>query len=187
MKTLFAVMLCFSLAGCGATVGLGARTSVSTFDGSRSVSIEPHGTNCGMSMVCTLVGAEWNSKHPEQAFLIIEYMGSYTSIQAAALNVDGQIIPISPEKGESTQFSNPEEYSGNLGLTQLARTSDRYFPVPLALIERISSSKSVKLRVRISETTIDSVIIDGQKDSKAFYALQRFLKEIAQVKGQAEG
>lgn len=182
MKYIVITGLMLLLVGCGATVGLGAKTSTSTFDGSRSVSIEPHGTNCGMSMVCSSLGAEWNSRLKDQAMLVVECMGDYSSIDAASLNIDGEIIPL--QSRVLTDYSNNMADSGanhSAAMDQLTRTSTRRYSVPLSLINRIAAAHSVKLRVVTSQVTIDSVVIDGSKDSKAYHALGRFLAQVAQT------
>lgn len=134
-----------------------------------------------MSLVCSAVGAEWHSDRPDSANLIIETSGSYASIDGCVINIDGRIVALSPDAA-STRYSNDQaERTGyaNPGFDQLSRTSTRYFNIPLATVREMATAASVKMRVRTSEVTIDSVIMDGAKDSKARFALQRFLAEVA--------
>lgn len=184
MKHLLVVCMVFALSACGATVGENARSDVSKFDGSRNVWIDQHGTNCGMSMTCSDVGAQWTSADPAHAVLRIGTMGAYESITAAALNINGRIIELQPVEA-STHFDHaggvPSYQTYSPANQEALRTSQRGFLVSVDLIREILASKSVKLRVQTSEVTIDSVIIDGSKDSKAYYALQRFVTKIQQT------
>lgn len=184
MKHLIVAVAALVLMACGATVGQNARSDVSKFDGSRNVWIDQHGTNCGMSMTCSDVGAAWTSADPNHVVLRIGTMGAYESISAAALNIDGRIITLQPVEafthlGHAGGVASYDTYSP--ANQEALRTSERGFLVPMEIIREILASKSVKLRVQTSEMTIDSVVIDGSKDSKAFYALQRFMLKVQQV------
>jgi hypothetical protein len=180
MKRILLIVAMALLAGCGATTGTNARSSISTFDGARVVSIDPHGTNCGMSMVCSLLGAQWSSNQPDRVQLVVSTMGEYASIQMAGLNIDGTIIPLA-DSAQLTQYTQsmsqtPETY--NVAAAQLGRTSTRSFIAPLALVDRILAARSVKMRVQTDGVTIDSIIFEGDKDSKAHHALERFIAQV---------
>lgn len=186
MKTLRTLAIAATLAaaaglgGCGATAGTKAHIQTSTFDGSRTVYIEAHGTNCGMSMVCSMLGAQWNSAAPAQAQLVVETMGSYASINRAALNIDGQIIRLEPT-ATATQYRQsisqaPGTYSS--AIAALGRTSTQTFRAPLDLVRRMLAAKDVRLRVVTSETTIESTVFSPAADSKAHHALQRFVAQV---------
>lgn len=182
MKQIFLMaVVVLMLAGCGATVGLGAKTTVSTFDGSRNVWIDTHGTNCGMSMVCSQLGAQWTSSAPDRVILNVGTMGAYENINAAALNIDGQVIALQPAEA-LTHFGEaggePSGRNYNPAMQEALRTSTQGFVATTELVRKVLASRSVKLRVQTSEGTIDSVIIDGPKDSKAYYALQRFMTQV---------
>jgi hypothetical protein len=164
-----------ALSGCATTSGLSAKSSVSTFDGTRHVTIAPHGANCGMSMVCDGIGAEWTSSDKDRAMLFFTYWGEYRSIQGARFNIDGQIIDLAPGPNY-TDFQSG--HTGNAALDISESTSTRGFLVPLSLVQRIEASKSVKLQLVMDNLTLDSIIIDGKTTSKAYYALGRFLAEI---------
>jgi len=180
MKYLITIGLALALSACGTTVGHAAREKTSTFDGSRSVWIDAHGTNCGMSMVCDGVGAEWLSTAKDLALLDIEFYGDYRNITGAELNIDGQIIQLNHQDPAGTDFRNDSTDYSNPGLTEMERVSQQRFTVPLSLIRRIEASHSVKLRLYLDHLTVDSIIIDGDKTSKAYYALGRFLAKVDQ-------
>lgn len=175
MKTFCVLLACIALAGCATTSGLSAHSEVSNFDGSRTVSIDPHGTWCGMRMnPCAMVGAQWNSAHPDSAFLDIEMIWQYTGIEGAEVNIGGQITRLTPSK-YPTQFSNVDPGSA---WGPMLRQSDQSFVVPLALIREMATAPDVRIRVDTTEGYDDGVIISPEHDSKAYYALQRFLAKV---------
>jgi PBP1b-binding outer membrane lipoprotein LpoB len=58
VKKLLAVALgAFLISGCANNVGLNPETNVSKFDGVKTVTIQPHGADCCMS-----IGAFWTEK-----------------------------------------------------------------------------------------------------------------------------
>lgn len=175
--TIVLALLCVLLAACGATVGTAARSSVSKFDNSRDVWIAPHGANCGMTMVCTMIGAEWNSAHPHDAALQVQVFGAYTAIRAAEVRIDGQTYVLQPDH-DTTHFSNPMLNSGNPGLATTTEQSDRYYATTLGFVRRMATATDVRLRVVTGDGTIDSIITSADADSKAHHALQRFLAKV---------
>lgn len=180
LRMLCAVAVVVLLAACGATTGTNARSSTSAFDGSRTVYIEPHGTDCGMSMVCSSLGAQWNSKAPSQAVLVIETMGAYQSIDSASLNIDGHITHLDRSSG-LTHFSQSVQQSAGTyssAIAELGRTSTQAFHGSLDLIRQMLGAHDVRLRVVTSEMTIDSVVFAAHKDSKSHHALERFMVRV---------
>lgn len=185
MKKIFAIACAaLLLAACGATTGQAARTTVSTFDGARIVSIEPHSTDCNMAALCSLLGATWTSNVPGKAMLDVEVMTDYTGIQSASLNIDGRIVHLdAPES--ITHFKQvlpqPSAAPYNPGLAVLGRRSSKGFMVPLDLVRSILSAQDVRLRVATTDATIDSVVFGPDKDSKAHHALERFIAQLDQA------
>lgn len=176
MKKIIAAAICVALlSGCATTSGLKPETSISKFDNSRVVHIEPHGTWCGMRMTpCAMVGAEWNSAHPDVALVQIEMMWEYTNINAAEVNIDGHITHLEISH-YTTQFNNPDPGSP---MGALLRTSDQMFVAPMSLVREMASAKDVRLRVDTSKGYDDGIINSAEHDSKAFYALQRFVSAV---------
>lgn len=164
----------------GVTHASDARVSIDDFDGTTRVRVNPHGMSCAWSEPCFLVGADWNSKRPDVAILVVEFMGAYTPIKAAALNIDGEVVPLSPphqltDYGQGIVFT-PGTY--NPALAQAGRTSTQGFDVPLAVLQRVLAARTVKMRIIVAQGNIDARLIDSDKTSKAYGALQRFWAKV---------
>ncbi|MGP1666889.1 MAG: hypothetical protein ACTS5I_13445, partial [Rhodanobacter sp.] len=153
---------------------------ISSFDNSHTVWIEAHGTNCGMSMVCSMLGAQWTDSTPDKAMLVVQTMGSYAAITAAAVNIDGRIVVLPMPKSLTHYSQSLPQPSGqyNAAMAELGRTSTQGFDASLGLIRQILAAHSVKLRVQTSEVTIDSIVFTADKDSKAHHALKRFMAQV---------
>ena len=170
MRILFALSLLVVISGCATTSGTNPVVGYSGFDNAKTVSINPHGNACA-SMVCTGLGAQWSSSRPESAILIVQVFNEYATISRAELNIDGKKVTLSSVQAV-TDFSSP---------SSVMRESSKGFGVQMSVIEDILSAKSVWLRVYTPTGYVEDPIIDGEKDSKAFHALSRFM---ASVKSQ---
>lgn len=170
-----ALAFCAATAACSNTIGGGARSETSGYDGSTQVWISPHGTNCGARLICTSVGAEWNARTPDKAVLVVTFDGDYVGIRGVSLRVDGTEIPLQGGS-DVTNFSNA---------TGVMRESQRTFPVSLALVRKIASSQRTWVQVTTSSGIIESALIGDGKDSKAIYAMRRFLAEVDRAQGDA--
>lgn len=155
-----------ALTGCANTTGLEPTERHSGFDNARIVDIRPHGNAC-TTMVCTGFGLQWNSKYPSSALMIVQVFNDITAILDAQLNIDGEIITLD----ESQMFSDFETMG-------YIKNSSKAFVMPLSTLERITTAKRVWMRVRTPSGTIEDAIIDGQKDSKSYHALKRFLLKV---------
>ena len=167
MRILFVVALVLVFSGCATTSGTNPIVEYSGFDNAKTVSINPHGNACS-SMVCTGLGAQWNSSNPDSAILIVQVFNEYAAISRAELNIDGKKVTLSSAQNV-TDFSSP-------GSTM--RESSKGFGVSLSVIEQILSAKRVWLRVHTPTGYIEDPVIDGEKDSKAFHALSRFVTAV---------
>lgn len=167
MKMLFIVALVFIVSGCATTSGTNPIVGYSGFDNAKTVSINPHGNACS-SMVCTGLGAQWNSSKPDLAILIIQVFNEYAAISRAELNIDGEQIALSSVQAV-TGFSSP---------SSAMRESSKGFGVSFSVIEQILSAKRVWLRVHTPTGYIEDPVIDGEKDSKAYHALSRFVTAV---------
>lgn len=162
------VAIGLSLGGCSTTSGTGAETSVSNFDGSRSVGISAHGAAC-TSMKCPMLGATWVEKHPNTVGFTVQVLNEITNINSIAFNIDGEI----------TQLDG-------IGLTDFdhmanAKISRKSIVADYSVLEKILNSKRTWLRVSTSNGVIEAAIIDGATDSKAFHALKRFDAEVKAI------
>jgi len=118
-----------------------------------------------MTLPCLGIGAEWTSDNPQSALLEVKVWGAYVGIEQARLNIDGSIVDLSPSQA-ITNFTNP---------TGMQRESDRYFRTTIDQVRRIAKARHVVIQVGTLSTTLENVIIDGTTDSKAYYAMQRFV------------
>lgn len=167
MKVLFVMVLAFIISGCATTSGTDPVAGYSGFDNAKTVSIPPHGNACS-SMVCTGLGAQWNSSSPDSAILIVQVFNEYAAISRAELNIDGEKVSLSPAQ-TVTDFSSPGS---------VMRESSRGFGISFSVIEKILSAKRVWLRVHTPTGYIEDPVIDGEKDSKAYHALSRFVTAV---------
>lgn len=159
-------ILVLVLVGCANTTGLEPTERYSGFDNSRIVDIQPHGNACS-TITCTGFGLQWNSKYPNSVLMIVQVFNDITAILDAQLNIDGEVVTLD----ESQLFSDFE----TMGYIQ---NSSKAFILPLDTLENIATADRVWMRVRTPSGTIEDAIIDGQKDSKSYHALKRFLAKL---------
>lgn len=172
MKQL-ALMALLTIAGAASASD--AKVATDSFDGATRVSIDPHGLDCGMQMVCPLVGARWTSNRKDEAVLQVEVINAYAAIRGVQLNVDGEILELAPLDQSGTRFDSNVATAGRAPVT---RYSSRDYLVPLALVPKLLAAQSVKLRVVTADGTVDGTLSGGKKPSKAFGALQRFMAKV---------
>jgi predicted alpha/beta hydrolase len=169
-KLAFASIIALAaLAGCSTTAGTGPRVSQSGFDGARIVTISPHGNACN-SMICTGLGAQWSSKNPADAVLVVSLFNEVRAIVGAQLNIDGKVYDLS----NAQPFTNFSDFGA------ATREARKGFIVPTDLIRQITASQRTWLRVTTTAGNFEDAVIDGQTDSKAFHALRRFLASVDQ-------
>lgn len=173
MKRLIGTLAMASALATGSAHASDATVTKDRFDGATRVSINPHGLNCGMTMLCAAVGAQWSSKDPDAAVLEFEVLNSYSAIDGAKLNIDGKIVDLQA-------VDNPTRYERvdtARGVTPM-RLSKKGFLVPMSLVRDILAAQSCQVRVSTADGTIDGTLIDGKKNSKALGALQRFVAKV---------
>lgn len=175
-----ALLIAATLLAAGTAHASDAKSATDDFDGATRVWVDPHGMSCGWTDLCYSVGAEWNSKRPDVAILVVEFMGAYTPVKAAAFNIDGELVPLAPPHGQ-TAFGQgiaftPGTY--NPALAAGGRTSTQGFDIPLPVLQRVLSAKVVKMRIIIAEGNVDARMIDSEEASKAYRALQRFWEKL---------
>lgn len=157
-----------ALAGCATTGGSAPAERTSGFDGARVVSIAPHGAACA-SLPCISVGAEWNSKMPDAALLVVTVSGSkYTGISRVEISID-EAKPTGRAASGVTRFEMT---------TPPVRESTQVFGIGLAELRGIASARRAWVRVYTVDGYLEEAIVDGQRDSKALHAIRRFLAKI---------
>lgn len=168
MKLLAIPLAAALLTGCATTSGTAPRSATSGFDGARIVTIEPHGAAC-RDFFCAGLGAQWRSSSPDSALVTVAIFNEIRGITGAQVNVDGQtttwrkVTPL-------TDFSRPGS---------ALKISSADFSVPLDQVRAIASGQHrVWLRVLTTAGAVESAVIDGQTDSKAYHALRRFVTEV---------
>lgn len=172
MKKLLLAMLLVA----GSAYAADAKIATDDFDGATRVWIDPHGLDCGMSMVCPMLGARWTSRQPNEAVLQVEVINAYAAIQGAKLNIDGELIELQPlDSGAATKFSSNVDIAAG---APVARRSARDYLVPLALLNRLQAAQSVKVRVATADGVVDGTFSGGKKPTKAAGALQRFMAKV---------
>lgn len=156
-----------TISACSNTSGLAPKVSHSGFDNSKVVNIAPHGNACNY-MNCTGFGLQWNSKYPNEAFMIVQVFNNLSPIFGAQLNIDGNIIIL-----KESQLVSSYELDG------YTQNSSKAFSVSIDTLEKIEDAKKVWMRVETPNGTIEDAIIDGNTDSKSYHALKRFLAEVS--------
>ncbi|HEO9688170.1 TPA: hypothetical protein QIM57_002267 [Morganella morganii subsp. morganii] len=170
MKKIFITGLVFAtvvLGGCSNKTGLNSSISKDAYDGSVIITMPEHGNDCS-SMVCTGIGAQWSSKNPSKAILLINVFNEITTIQSAKISIDGEEFLIDKKDG----YSNFDSFS------PVIRNSKQAFLVDLTLIKSLSKANDARIKVFTSKGQMSDVIVANGKDSKAIYAIQRFVNDI---------
>lgn len=158
--------------GCSTTSGLAPAAGYSGFDNARTVDIVPHATapNSVWDVITTSIGAQWNAAQAEQVILVIKVRGTgYTGITGAELNIGGEKVALTP-----TAYVTDMEPSPLEGF----KDSTKPFVTDLNTVEKIIRSKRTWLRVQTSTGTVENMVADGEKNSKAYYALIRFMDAV---------
>lgn len=168
MKRMLLLSFIILLVGCATTSGTNPKVSYSGFDKSKIVSINPHGNACP-EMICTGIGAQWSEANPHNVILIVSVFNDYAALLSAKLRIDESTIALS-NSNELTELSG---YDAGI------RTSSKGFVVPISVLESLLESKDVWLRVRTPTGYYEDAVIDGQKNSKAFHALRRFMNQVS--------
>ncbi|MEY0037960.1 hypothetical protein AB7W68_11760 [Providencia rettgeri] len=167
MKKVFIIAALLVLSGCSNKTGLGTNISKDSYDGNTVISIEEHGNDC-QSFICTGLGAQWNSKNKDKAILYVSVFNKITTINAAEIKIDGKEFKIAKKDG----YSDFDSFSPSV------RKSSQAFLVDFSLIKAITAASDARLRVYTSKGQISDVIVSNGKDSKAYYALKRFVDDV---------
>lgn len=167
MRAVLATLLL--LAAAAPSLASDAKMKTDDFDGATRVWVDPHGLNCGMTMICASLGARWTDKEPDAAVLAVEVINTYSAVTGVTLNIDGSFLDLKP-LDETTRYS----HNGGAPGVAPVRYSSKDYLIPLELVGVILAAKGVKVRVSTADGFIDGTLIDGRKDSKAAGALGRF-------------
>lgn len=99
MKNLFTLFTALTLAavlsGCVAATPGTTSTTVSKFDGTKQIRIEPGWVYDGMLTSTIKLGGFWNSKMGNEFVMVAMYRGTDT-IRSLSFNIDGNIKTIEP-------------------------------------------------------------------------------------------
>lgn len=166
-KLLFVFSLMIALSGCSNTSGLDAVSGKDRYSGDRTVSIQPHGAACETTQ-CIMVGAFWTESHKDMALLTISLANTADFIRSADVEIDGK-------KYQLRDDSDLTRYDSQVIRASAYIQSSKDFLVPLSMVKDITKSKKVWIFVRTGTGQMSNAIIDAQGDSKAYYALQRFV------------
>ena len=164
------ILLVIFTSSCGTTTGLSPTSSSGGFDNSRKVAIRPHGTapKSGFEATIIVLGAEWNEAHRDHVILSVGVANDITGVVGAELNIDGERISLQP-----TATVTDMDAGGGV-----MKMSTKGFVTPLDTVDRILRSKRTWIRIQTPTGTMENAIIDGEKDSKAYHALVRFIREV---------
>lgn len=170
-KVLSIAAFCAVLVGCSNQQGLNSKIGVDRYSGSKTISMPPHGADC-TSMQCISIGAAWVGSKKNDALLTISLINTADFIKSAHLEIDGVMYDLRNDK-DLTSYDSP--LPGSPGYIE----SRKSFLVPLDLIERITTARKAWIFVSTgSNGVMSDAIIDSRGDSKAYYALKRFLMDV---------
>lgn len=169
-KLLIGFALIASLAGCSNTSGLDAVSGKDRYTGARTVSVQPHGAACETSQ-CIMVGAFWTESHKDMALLTISLANTADFIRSAEIEIDGK-------KYQLRDDSDLTRYDSQVTRSSAYVQSSKDFLVPLGMVKDIVKAKKAWIFVRTGTGQMSNAIIDAQGDSKAYYALQRFVASL---------
>lgn len=92
-------------------------------------------------------------------------------VRSAYLEIDGVKYPLRDD-GDLTRYDRP------LNNVSSYVESKKDYIIPLDVVKKITTAKKAWVFVQIGSGYMSNAIIDAQGDSKAYYALQRFLAAI---------
>ena len=149
-------------------------TSVSEFDGTKTLSLEPAFLNDGASLL--RLGLRWNNRMDKDQFLLVaEWSGAIKGAPDSDLriNIDNDIVGLKPLSSsqygitqEKTVMSNgPMSISVNIG----NHTTKNYL-ISKKLLNRIILAKKSVVRVEFLDTYTE-VQIEPNKVAESIYAL----------------
>lgn len=168
MKIILAIGLMTIIAGCSTTSGMNATTSISSFDGVKSVGVQAHSSAC-TSFVCPMLGATWLDNQPDNVGFSVQLFNEIANIQSVAFNIDGNIIKINALL--------PTDFDQEAGIN-ISRTS---IVTSYSILTKILQSKRTWMKVSTTKGSHEVAIIDGSLDSKAFHALKRFDTQVKEA------
>lgn len=175
-KLIITALVAFSVTGCANSVGLNPETNISKFNGVKTITIRPHDADC-----CLSIGAFWTEKLPDMAFLNLTTYGKYMNLESAELRVDDRLIKLQPVN-TLTKFEQMLSSDNESNIY----TSTRGFALILSDLRQVMTAKTSMIRLTtLSDGVIVGAIKYGQNDTKAYYALQRFLNQIQKNDKQA--
>lgn len=157
--------------------GSAARTSVSSFDGSKTVSIDPHPLYCqGIASQCIDLGFVWSNKNPSQSTILVRVKNrekaKFHPVDSFKLNIDGNFIEVQPQSIASSQYDHT--VSGDT----ITTLSDRPFNAPISLLERIEKSTSTKFSIKADGILAEGELKNSKDNTRAYHAMLRFLEEV---------
>ncbi|SFQ99086.1 hypothetical protein SAMN04487773_0915 [Enterobacter sp. kpr-6] len=164
------VLLSISLAGCANNQGLNPVLGTDRYSGSKTVLIQPHGADC-QSMQCIALGAFWTESEKDKALLTISLINTSDFIRNAYLEIDGNHYALK-DGGDLTRYEHP------LSNMPAYSESKKDYVISLEVIRKITSAKKAWVFVQTGSGMLSDPIVDAQGDSKAYYAMQRFIQAI---------
>ena len=167
MQQTVTILILLLLTACSTTSGLDPVVSKNGYDNSSYVHIVPHGNNCGMDMMCTGIGASWDSSQPSAALLTVQIINKPSLITSAEIKLNGKIIPL-------IRLPHATDLKIEHGMTETSKV----FGISYAQLVELSNAKTAWLRVNTPTGYIDALIVNEQEDSKAYHALKRFVKAV---------
>ncbi|WP_241646875.1 hypothetical protein [Rosenbergiella metrosideri] len=170
-KFITAALMALFITGCSSNFGLNPETSIDNFDGSKVITLQPHGADC-----CISVGALWTSKSPDYVELNLVTYAKYMNLETAEVKADKDVINLQAlDTITKLEQMYPESTSVNMP------TSTRGFAISIADLRKLLAANTSMIRITtLSDGSLTGTLKDGNKSSAAYFALQRFISQLPQ-------
>lgn len=181
MKKIIALAFTSSLFinGCVSKPVSDAHTTVSDFDGSKSVAIASHSFKCtSNNLACSRIGFAWMDTKADEAYLLVSIRemrtqsGSY-AISGVRFNIDGEIVSLEAHK----DGTNRSSYN-KLG----RKTTSRLYVAPISVLNKIKKSNITKLQIVTKTANFEGSFKDSGESTDAYQAMIKFLAQVNEAK-----
>lgn len=172
MKKTIILILSALLAGCSADHMVKAKTSISAFDGMKTISTRPFYVYAptGKHGASFSIGGFWNEALGENMAVKVEVNFEYVGITNLEISFNGDIRKYNALS--ITEFNTPSSQ------TMSMRSSSQAFLVPITDIQKIENTQNVKIRIITRKGELTGDVVKQGDLSPGAKALINVVKEI---------
>lgn len=184
MKNIFSIFVCacavIAGSGCIAPMPGNVSTSVSKFDNSQEVAMEPGWVSNGMKAAVIKLGAHWNTQMGNDVVIDAEYHGT-DAITGLKFRIDERFVELTPIDALTEFGHTPGSYAYGIPGQPF---SARRFAASMDFLQDIMAGKNVIVRMDLSKTFSEGAF-SAEKTGligTAKPAFKRFLARVESVK-----